>query len=420
MTPRSLSPGTVPMRRRTAGAERSASARLSLVLTVFALLVAIAACTGSTAPVTEDPEARPPAADGADTDPPDGGQTFSLLDFGAACDGEQDDRAALKAALEAAGRAGGGTITVPAGICRILATERDPYAALGGNTVLAGGGSRASSLRFETDDPRGYRALLHTEGDDVAVRGLTLTSAEDVYGVFLQTTAGRNLTLQDVVMTGPGQANGTNTLHGLLLPANGTLENLRLSDVTVQGVEYGLLQQNESTATITGVTVEGATFRANRADDLAFNAPAGRMTDVVVRNSTFADGGYFAISLANVQDAVLEGNTISGYAHEFVHVEDRSARLRIAGNTFSGNRSTGEDWYSFVFVVSGSSDVDITGNTFRTSPTDTGFQCVFVGPGGPDSAPPRGVTVRDNTATLTGGADLVAVYGGAEVSVEES
>lgn len=392
--------------------------RIPLVLTAFALALGMAACTAADGAPEDDGGTRPPVADGADTGRPAGGPTFALRDFGAVCDGVADDRVALKAALEAAGRAGGGTITVPAGTCRILATEQQPYAALGANTTLAGEGSAVSALVLDTDDPRGYRALLHTEDDDIAVTGLTLSSVPDVYGVLVQTTAGRNLALEDVVMTGPGAANGTNTLHGVLLPANGTLEDLRLSDVTVQGLEYGLLQQNASTATITGVTVERSTFRGNRADDLAFNAPAGRMTDVVVRDSSFADGGYFAISLANVQDAVLEGNTISGYSHEFVHVEDRSARVRIAGNEFSGNRPTGEDWYSFVFVVSGSQDVDVVGNTFRTSPSRTRFQCVFVGPGGPDSAAPQGITVRDNLAELSENTELVAVHGGSGVSVD--
>jgi hypothetical protein len=394
-------------------AERRILRHLSIALL---LVLAATACSGTDAASPREVS----TADGADTDPPAGGPTFDLRDFGAVCDAVHDDRAALKSALEAAGRAGGGRITVPAGTCRILATERHPYATLGSNTTLAGTGSGVSGLMLDTDDPRGYRALLHTEDDDIAVTGLTLSTVTDVYGVLIQTTAGRNLTLEDVVMTGPGPANGANTMHGVLLPANGTLENFRMSSVTVQGLEYGLLQQNASTATITGVTVERSTFRKNRADDLAFNAPAGRMTDVVVRESSFTDGGYFAISLANVQDALLEGNTISGYSHEFVHVEDRSARVRIAGNDFSGNRPTGEDWYSFVFVVSGSNDIDIVGNTFRTSASRTPFQCVFVGPGGADSEAPQGITVRSNAAALSENAELIAVYGGSEVSVEES
>ena len=394
------------------------TARVPRFLAAIALSLGAAACTpaGSAA----DPD--PATADGADTAPPAGGGSFDLRDFGAVCDGVTDDRAALKAALVAAGRAGGGRVTVPEGTCRIRATERDPYAALGPGTVLAGAGSAVSSLRFETDDPRGYRALLHTEGDDVAVTGLTLRSDADadVYGVFLQVRAGRNVTVEDVVLRGPGTASGVNTLHGLLLPANGTLEDLRLTDVTMEGLDYGLLQQNESTATITGVTVERGTFRGNRADDLAFNAPAGRMGDVVVRDSSFTESGGFAISLANVQDAVLEGNTLRGYRHEFVHVEDRSARVRISGNDFSDNRTVEEDWYSFVFVISGSRGIEIVGNTFRASPAVNPFQCVFVGPGGAGRIPPSDVIVRDNVAELAENTRLVAVYGGAEVTVGES
>ena len=343
--------------------------------------------------------------------------TFRLEDFGAVCDGRHDDRPALQAAAQAAARMGGGAVAVPRGSCRIVATAARPTVALGSRVTLAGAGPRASSLLLDTDEPSAYRELLRTAGDDIAVTDLTLTSTAGIYGVFVQIDAGRGLNLADVVIDGPGLQSGQTPLHGLSLPIEGVLQDVRIHGVTIRGVEYGLFQRNESTATVTGFTVVDSTFTDNHADDLSFNAPKGIMRNVLVQNSDFSGGGGFGISLANVQDVVLRGNRLRDKAKEFVHIEDRSSDVLIEGNIFSGNGPNTQDWYSFVLVINGSDQIDITGNTFRTSPAATPFQCVYVSPGGDGRPAPQDVTVRNNEADLTENTVLVSSYGDSDVVV---
>jgi hypothetical protein len=371
-------------------------------------------------PAADSAEAPNPGdhtVDSGKTTPPLPSRTFDLADYGGTCDGQHDNRVPLENAVRAAAVAGGGIVRLPAGTCRVVATTANQYSWLGSHMHLAGAGSDRTSLVLDTDDPTQYRELVHTEGSDITVSDLTLTAGPQVYGVLLKTAPGSDVTVKDVVLDGPGGSGGPLRLQGIMLPSEGRLENLHLDGLTVRGLAYGLLQQSESTATVTRVTVERSTFTGNQADDLSFNAPIGDMTAITVRNNSFTGGNGFSVSLANVHGARIEDNEFRGYAQEFVHIEDRSSDIQITRNAFSGNVLNHQDWYSFVWIGSRSTTVQISDNTFRTSPATYPFQCISVGPGGTNYQAPRNITVHGNHAVLAPNTVLITVYGGAEVIV---
>ncbi|MBK7625577.1 MAG: right-handed parallel beta-helix repeat-containing protein [Kineosporiaceae bacterium] len=104
---------------------------------------------------------------------------------------------------------------------------------------------------------------------------------------------------------------------------------------------FGLFQASSTRSTIRNLMVSRCLFVGNLHDDLEFNSPNGSMQNVVVRNSVFRGSGQFGIGLANVQHATISGNVFSGFKSEPIHIEDRSAWINVASNTFEGKCSQG-------------------------------------------------------------------------------
>lgn len=346
--------------------------------------------------------------------------TFGLADYGAVCDGEHDDRVAFEQAAGAAYAAGGGTVLVPAGNCRIRATGRNTYSWVGPGVTVAGTGQAASTLSLDCDDPNGYRELLFLQGDDTGIRDLKLTRAANCYGALVKFREGSHIDLQRVTLDGRAK-DFPAVLHGIFLPEDGALRNVTLSRVAVTGTDYGWLQTNTSRTTVDGLTVDHSTFGGNRADDLELNAPSGAIRRVVITDSRFTGSGGFAVGLANVQRAVITRNTFTAYPQEFVHLEDRSADVSVVGNKFSGNFKTGQtagDWYSFVFVIQNTSRVTVAGNDFKTNDASRAphiFSAIYVGPGGP-YASPTAITVSGNNTTLKPNTRFLWTLGDAQVT----
>jgi len=76
----------------------------------------------------------------------------SLGSFGARCDGQHDDKAALEAALADVHQHGGGTLVIPTGTCRIVQTAASSITSLQGPITLRGATS-AATLSLDTDAP---------------------------------------------------------------------------------------------------------------------------------------------------------------------------------------------------------------------------------------------------------------------------
>jgi hypothetical protein len=142
------------------------------------------------------------------------------------------------------------------------------------------------------------------------------------------------------------------------------------------------------------------------------------MTGVTVRDSRFSGGGGFAVSFAHVRGAVVERNDLTGYAEEFVHIEDRSRDVLVTDNTFSDPQDNRHEWYSYVLVINASTRITISGNRFEIGNWDRRFRCIYVGPGGSAFEAPTQVSITQNRADVRGPVPLVDTYGDAGVSVD--
>jgi polygalacturonase len=103
---------------------------------------------------------------------------FNVTEYGAAGDGQAADTAAIQAALDACGRAGGGTVYLPAGSYvsgSIFLRDRTSLYLEAGATIL--GSHRAEDYpvvdsRWEGADQQTHASLISGEGlSDIAVAG---------------------------------------------------------------------------------------------------------------------------------------------------------------------------------------------------------------------------------------------------------
>lgn len=311
----------------------------------------------------------------------------------------------------------GGTVYFPPGDYRIRATNTNRYSTVADRVSLLGAGRAATRLLLDSDDVEGYRELLHTAGSNITVSDLTLSCASEVYGTLVRLTAGSNITFRRVRFAGRRADFPDTVLHGVTVDESGTISALQFDDCLIEGVNYGFLQSNTATTTLEHVIVNDCVFRDIAAEDLAFNAPNGQMTNIVVRGSQFLHGDGFAVSLANVVGCLIHDNTFTGYGQEFVHIEDGTTGVEVRRNTFTGNQPNAFDYYSFVFIINGSNNVIVADNTFNADDVGLPFRCIYVGPGGVSYPAPTGITVSGNTATLGSNRTLIDVHGESEVTV---
>jgi hypothetical protein len=348
---------------------------------------------------------------------PASGPRLELTASGAVCDGRTDDRSALEAALARLGELGGGVLELPDRPCLVSPGLDDPPFLVVPSGVTIQGQGAASRLQLGCAASDQYVELLRIEGGSIALRDLTLERVQDCYGVVLALYVTRGLTLDHVTVDGGVDAAGEPfgaTLHGIdLRQVDGGSKAVLLDAVTVRRVDYGLFQSNEVASAWTGITVRDSVFRDNRADDLEFNAPAGSMRRVQVLDSEFRDnrasveGAGIGVGLANVQDAVVSGNSFEGYLFEPVHVEDRSARVLVSRNEFRDCFTAERDYASHVFVLNGSHDVQVRDNLFDASANRNRLQAVFLGAGGPGLTAPFDVVVESNRFVAPAGLELV-------------
>ena len=345
--------------------------------------------------------------------------TADLKTYGAKCDGSSDDQPAFaRAVSDMAAKHGVLTIS---GTCRIVRTDTSTTTPVTGAITIRGTSSNAT-LSLDTDRPGAYRELFKVSGDGVTLQNLTMKRVSNSYGVMISLNGPADFTLDGVVIDGQKNAFSSSDFHGLAIWGDsGALSNARILRSTIKNTDYGLFQDSGVTTTTDGFEVSGSAFSGNRLDDLEFNAPKGKMVNVKVTDSTFADnrsvgnGSGFGIGLANVQQATIQGNTFTGYKFEPVHIEDRSAFVTVDGNKFTNSFTAALNYASHVFVVSGSHDITVTGNVFDTAANTNRIDCVYAGPGG--GAAVGTVTVTDNQFKLGATARAIGNYG---ATVKES
>lgn len=346
----------------------------------------------------------------------------ALSDFGAACDGRTDDRAALVGAIADA-RGSGGVVEIT-GNCRIVQTG--PAIALDGPITLRGASEHAA-LSLDSDGAGGWASLFAISGDGVTLEDLTLQRVADVSGVMLQLGPLSRLTIDNVLLDGRKDTYPGGDFHGIAIGGGPGehIEDVQIRQTTIRNTDYGLLQDNATTSITDGISVDRSLFTQNEFDDLEFNAPSGTMTGIRVTNSDFIDNlarndkapAGFGVGLANVQHALIQGNVFTGYRYDPVHIEDRSADVTVDGNTFSDAFTAPLDYASHVFVINGSHDITISNNVFDTAANANAINCIYLGQGGGE-APVTGVTITGNTFRLGPTATDVGEYGASNIRID--
>lgn len=350
--------------------------------------------------------------------------TCSILDFGAVCDGVTNDATALQQALSYLSDIGGGVLVLPPKSIAITLdtvsldanSAQVPQFDIPANTRIVGTPG-ATTILLDTSTPAAFYGFLGSAGDNVTIEGVTMRRVADASMIFCSPGAYSGFHLRDCVLDGQqGTLSATNIMHGISLNRAGTKTNLTLKGCTVTGVNFGLLQDNSVTDTVSGVVVDDCTFHDNYRDDLSFNAPVSSMSDVRVINSRFTDnqstttvGGY-GVSFAHVDNFVVRDCRFTNYFNEGIHLEDYCTNGVIAGNRLitcgqcDGETVTDLDRCS-IFVATGSSDVVVTGNLcdHTANENTNGLHGIVVKNltgaetyGGHPMIPPLRVTVSDN------------------------
>jgi len=359
------------------------------------------------------------------------GYTVSLGSFGARCDGQHDDKAALEAALADVHQHGGGTLVIPTGTCRIVQTAASSITSLQGPITLRGATS-AATLSLDTDAPDrpgDFRELFGVTGPDVHLENFQLTRSSDVYSVFLDNYGTDGLRLDRMVINGRKDVFPVQYVEGLELspPVGEVVFDTKVTNSTFTNVNWGIFQANPIPGTTKGFVVDHSTFKHNYADDLEFNAPSATMTEITVTNNSFSDNQYSApegaagvgVGMANAQYVKVAHNTFDGYFYSPIHIEDRSANIDVIDNHFANSFKLVRNYASMVFIINDSHFVTVRHNVFDSSGNTNEVWCVYAGAGG-GVAPPSYVTITDNTFLLRPNAHVIGNYDAGHVVLERN
>ena len=336
----------------------------------------------------------------------------SILNFqqapcSAVGDGVTDDRPALARAFAAAPP--GNTILVPPGRYRIV-LPGGPLVVPAGVTLLGQGG-QSKLLLTTSGKPSDYRAFLQPKSN-VTLASLTIERDAEFDAVLLPIFGhATNIVLRHCRIIGNATRFPKHYCHAMQVGV-GTVQGFTLDGVAIEDCSYGLFQANQATGTLQDVTVENCRFTRNTASDLEFNSPNGTMRHVTVRNCFFSDNACpsaaagFAVGLANVQNGRVEDCTIRNYGSEALHVEDRSADIRLTGNTIIAGSTRQPN--GFIMVLSGSQRVTIDHNFIDARSNTNCPHLILVTAGGKQLANPSAVLVTSNV--LVNGASTLTWY----------
>jgi hypothetical protein len=353
----------------------------------------------------------------------------NLGSYGALCDGVHDDRPALEAAIADVQAAGGGTITVPSGTCRIIQTASTIFTPISGPVTILGA-SPDATLSLDSDVVGDYRELFRVLGDNIVLKDLKLTRSRDVFTVLLKVFGSSGFTLDNVVIDGRQDVIGGADFDAIQLSggAGETISDLHIDGTTIKNATFGLFQANDTRGTVDGVTVDHSTFTGNFGDDLEFNAPESSMSNITVTNSSFTNNKFtdpsvangIGVGFANVQTAKVQNNDFSGYTYDPVHIEDRSSHITVDNNRFANSFTAELDFASMIFIVDNSHYISVTNNTFDTSANTNAVACVYASSGGSPAGPPSDITITGNTFKLRPNTTDFANYGATNITMSDN
>ncbi len=315
--------------------------------------------------------------------------------FSATGDGTTDDLPALGRAFAQA--LPGDTVLIPPGSYRMI-LKGGPLAIPDGIT-LWGQAGKSKLVLGSNGKSADYREFLRPKSD-VTVEGLTIERDADFSGILLPISGdASNITFRNCRIIGSQERFPKTNCHAFRV-GFGVVRHFTLDGVAVEDCCYGLFQPNEATGTLEGVRVEHCQFERNTASDLEFNSPKGVMRDIVVRECFFRDnlcqsaGGGFAVGFANVAGGRVEKCVIENYGSEALHVEDRSADIRLTGNTITGGSLRQSN--GVIMIVNHSQEVTIENNVIDARANTNNPHLILVTAGGKKFANPTGVSVNGN------------------------
>lgn len=301
--------------------------------------------------------------------------------------------------------AAGGTINLGPGMHYWKLTATTVQAPAG--TTLRGARGLTTIL-LDADTPGAQRELLRNAGDNVTIVGCTIKRASAFGLVMFPVQAHDGFTVADCIIDGQtftwGNAPGAHFLQWGTTA--GTATRIRVSNTTVTGVDFGVLQITNATGATSDVRFNDCRFIGNYGDDIGLNGPSGLISNVRVTNCTFlnnasvSSAGGFAVSAAYCSDVKVRGCTITGYYNEGVHIEDWSSDISVTDNTFTDCGTGTSQWLS---ILSGASNITVARNTFAAVANTSGAAAISLlqagagtTPSGHSYIPPSNIKIVDN------------------------
>jgi len=284
--------------------------------------------------------------------------SFDLLDFGAVGDGETDDTAALKSAVEALCESGG-TLYIPSGT--YLVTENIRITS--GNVSLRGD-KGASKIVFrreqrQTDEiPGASLFTIMGRPSGVDIRDLVLTYEGTFFGEEGQSYSGK--------------------VSGICINTG--------SDITISGVEAygfnhdGIFIDGHRESYVKRVTVTDCNLHHNRVSGILYGYVDGLTISgcSLCFNGAEKDGGTgygcAASSAAEAKNVLVIGNIADNNYRKGLDVH-AGERIVIDGNTCRGNRL-----YGIYAEGVKTSDITVTNNIVSdmpSSPLPNGYTAVY-------------------------------------------
>lgn len=304
---------------------------------------------------------------------------FNVRDFGAVGDGHTSDTAAIQAAIDAAAKAGGGDVYIPAGTWSLTpgAKPADGALMLKSNVFIKGDGMGATVLKL-------------ADGTDQAVTGIIRSASGEAthdFGV-------SNLTLDGNRDATSGKVDGW--YNGFLPGQPGQDSNVTLSGVEIRDCSGYGFDPHERTANMLiensvshGNGLDGfvadylidSTFRNNLAydnDRHGFNIVTTTHDLALLNNVSHDNGGGGIVvqrgseNIPSPYHITIEGGEVYGNAAEGVLVK-LSNGVDISGVDIHHNGTSGVRVY-------GSTDVEVRGNLIHENAQKAGIPEVLIQP----------------------------------------
>ncbi|MBF5041996.1 MULTISPECIES: glycosyl hydrolase family 28-related protein [Myxococcaceae] len=327
--------------------------------------------------------------------PPPTGQPFDVTAFGARGDGVTDDTAAIQAALDAAGAAGGGMVLVPSGTFRVSPSARTRLVLRSGVHLTGQGLSSVLKVR---DDAGDYGTLLGAATDATPLTDVRISN------LWIDQNTEANRT--GSVRTGQESA------------VQNALRVFAGSDVHVEGVRFdgaGVNTVRLNGVDLTRVSVRSCEFRFRPKDGVADYDNSAVYFDCTHHE---AQGNTFSAAIGSGARACIEthrgpslvtGNHSDGYWTGVNAVSASGSApevpsgndLQVTGNTFSRC-----NWGIQLWSITGRvlSNVVVSDNVLSVAQVShgqgscAGISFVYRASGALEGRL-RGIVVRGNTVT---------------------